>query len=197
MNEKNEEEPIKLAIMGMENAGKTTLLNILTQAIEETPKSPPSMNPTKGVERNNFTLFQKKAVVWDFGGQDQFRFFLPDFCKGALGCLVVFDLTRYTTFEKIEDWIRVIEENVKGIPRILVGNKADKTMSRTVNQSVIDAIVAKEEFSAYFETSAKTGQNILEPFAMLTLIILKRLETLSLDVEKCADIPLNQPSNKK
>ena len=72
-NSNNEEKPIKIAVMGMENAGKTTMLNLLTQETDVVSKSPPSMNPTKGVERNPFDLFNKKAVVWDFGGQEIYR----------------------------------------------------------------------------------------------------------------------------
>ncbi|MFX1419671.1 MAG: ADP-ribosylation factor-like protein [Promethearchaeota archaeon] len=69
----NEDLPLKIIIMGMENAGKTTILNILTQESEEAPTKPPIMNPTKGVERNPITLFGKKTVVWDFGGQETYR----------------------------------------------------------------------------------------------------------------------------
>jgi len=69
----NEEGPIKIVVMGMENAGKTTILNILTQESHKVPTQPPLMNPTKGVERNSFTLFGKKTVIWDFGGQETYR----------------------------------------------------------------------------------------------------------------------------
>ncbi|MFW9826286.1 MAG: ADP-ribosylation factor-like protein [Candidatus Thorarchaeota archaeon] len=66
-------EEIKIIIMGMENAGKTTILNIISQETEKILTTPPSMNPTKGVERNHLTLFQKKTIVWDFGGQEMYR----------------------------------------------------------------------------------------------------------------------------
>ena len=68
---KNQEEMIKMVIMGMENAGKSTIVNILTQATGKTPTNPPDMYPTKGVERR--TLFQKNIVIWDFGGQNLYR----------------------------------------------------------------------------------------------------------------------------
>jgi len=69
----NEEQPIKLVIMGMENAGKTTILDALTGKIKETPNKPPSMNPTKGVERSTILFFQKETMVWDLGGQETYR----------------------------------------------------------------------------------------------------------------------------
>ena len=72
-NAENEDQPIKLVIMGMENAGKTTILDVLTGRINETPNRPPSMNPTKGIERSTILFFQKETKVWDFGGQETYR----------------------------------------------------------------------------------------------------------------------------
>ncbi|MFW9902658.1 MAG: ADP-ribosylation factor-like protein [Candidatus Thorarchaeota archaeon] len=69
----NEDQPIKLVIMGMENAGKTTILDVLTGKICETPNKCPSMNPTKGIERSTILFFQKETKIWDFGGQETFR----------------------------------------------------------------------------------------------------------------------------
>ena len=69
----NEEKPIKLVIVGMENAGKTTILDVLTDKIKETPHKPPRMNPTKGVERSSILFFQKETKVWDLGGQETYR----------------------------------------------------------------------------------------------------------------------------
>ena len=69
----NEEKPIKLVIIGMENAGKTTILDILTGKINEISDKPPSMNPTIGVERSTILFFEKETKVWDFGGQETYR----------------------------------------------------------------------------------------------------------------------------
>ena len=46
-NTKNQEKPIKIVIMGMENAGKTTVVDILTKATGYAPDYPPDMYPTK------------------------------------------------------------------------------------------------------------------------------------------------------
>ncbi|MFX0082790.1 MAG: ADP-ribosylation factor-like protein [Candidatus Hodarchaeota archaeon] len=73
VNAENEEKPIKLVIMGMENAGKTTILDVLMGKINEAPNRPPSMNPTKGIERSTFLFFEKETKIWDFGGQELYR----------------------------------------------------------------------------------------------------------------------------
>ncbi len=73
INKENEEQPIKLVIIGMENAGKTTILDVLTGKINQETNKPPSMNPTKGVDRSVVLFFEKETKVWDFGGQESFR----------------------------------------------------------------------------------------------------------------------------
>jgi len=72
-NAKNQENQIKIVIMGMENAGKTTIVNVLTKETDKNPNSPPDMTPTRAVKRNLISLFQTNTVVWDFGGQEIYR----------------------------------------------------------------------------------------------------------------------------
>jgi GTPase SAR1 family protein len=73
INMENEEQTIKLVIMGMENAGKTTILDVLRGKISETSNRSPSMIPTKGIERSTILFFEKETKVWDFGGQESYR----------------------------------------------------------------------------------------------------------------------------
>jgi len=68
---KNQEHQKKIVIIGLENAGKTTIVDLLKQETEVTLRKPPDMNPTKGVERRS--LFQEKIIVWDLGGQEIYR----------------------------------------------------------------------------------------------------------------------------
>ncbi|MHA1915589.1 MAG: ADP-ribosylation factor-like protein [Promethearchaeota archaeon] len=61
----------KLVILGLENAGKTTIVDLLKQKTDLTLHKPPDMHPTKGVQRSS--LFQGKIMVWDLGGQEIYR----------------------------------------------------------------------------------------------------------------------------
>lgn len=70
-NEINQERRIKVVIMGLENAGKTTIVDVLTQKIQKTPLTPPDMHATKNIERR--IISEKNIVVWDFGGQELYR----------------------------------------------------------------------------------------------------------------------------
>lgn len=68
---RNQEQQIKLVILGLENAGKTSIMDLLKQKTELTLRKPPDMYPTKGVERRS--LFQGNIMVWDLGGQEVYR----------------------------------------------------------------------------------------------------------------------------
>src|SRR6056297_1313753 len=60
---------IKLPVLGIDNAGKTSLITTLQREFEELTK----MKPTRKIERTKLQFFDKKLVVWDFGGQKKYR----------------------------------------------------------------------------------------------------------------------------
>jgi Ras-related protein Rab-1A len=66
-----------------------------------------------------------RLQLWDFAGEERFRFLLGDYCKGASGAFVCYDITDYATFEGIPEWLRIIRTNAGMVPIILVGNKYD------------------------------------------------------------------------
>lgn len=66
-----------------------------------------------------------RLQLWDFAGEERFRFLLGDYCKGASGAFINYDITDYTTFEQVPEWINIIRKNAGNIPIFLVGNKYD------------------------------------------------------------------------
>ncbi|MHA1521479.1 MAG: Rab family GTPase [Promethearchaeota archaeon] len=66
-----------------------------------------------------------RLQLWDFAGEERFRFLLGDYCRGASGAFICYDLTDYSTFEQIPEWLRIIRQNAGMVPIILVGNKYD------------------------------------------------------------------------
>jgi GTPase SAR1 family protein len=67
----DQDQPQKIVLIGMENAGKTTIVNLLEQKGTESPHNPPNMIPTRGVKKSS--LFQDTVMAWDFGGQETYR----------------------------------------------------------------------------------------------------------------------------
>jgi small GTP-binding protein len=66
-----------------------------------------------------------KMQLWDFAGEERFRFVLGDYCKGASGAIVCYDITDYATFQQIPEWLKIIRSTAGMIPMVLVGTKYD------------------------------------------------------------------------
>ena len=63
------ENYIKIPLLGLDNAGKTSLLHVLKREFAQLKM----VTPTKGIERVNCKYFNKNIICWDFGGQKKYR----------------------------------------------------------------------------------------------------------------------------
>ncbi|KAF2600605.1 hypothetical protein F2Q68_00007801 [Brassica cretica] len=74
-----------------------------------------------------------KLQIWDTAGQERFRTITTAYYRGAMGILLVYDVTDETSFNNIRNWIRNIEQHASdNVNKILVGNKADMDESKRV-----------------------------------------------------------------
>ncbi|MFX0201416.1 MAG: GTP-binding protein [Candidatus Hodarchaeota archaeon] len=122
---------------------------------------------------------QAKFQIWDLAGQPRFEMVRGLYYKGAVGGMLVFDVTRPSSFENSTAWIREVwENNGKGkIPLVLLGNKVDLRdqvpISTRPEQGEkfareLSRITSNGGFSIpYYETSAKSGKNVDQAFLAL------------------------------
>lgn len=163
----------KLIAAGDGGVGKTTLLHkyISDKFITDT-KMTIGVDIMKKVIRlgDEVTI---SLQLWDFGGQERFRFLLDSFVAGAHGVLLLFDLTSMTTFNHLKEWVDIVSKNYKEIPIILIGAKAD--LEERISVSDEYALEAVEEFGfkKYIKVSAKTGLNVEQTFQDIVLEMLK------------------------
>lgn len=118
----------------------------------------------------DINLGQDEVVlsIWKIAGHDRFKFFRSDFYKGAIGAMIVFDLTQYSTFNpSVVNWIREVWLVTGRIPIILVGNKSELNNKRKIHSNEAKAYADKIPCN-YIETSAQNGKNIKECFLILT-----------------------------
>ena len=96
------------------------------------------------------------------------------YCKGALGCILAFDLTRPPTFFHLDDWLTLVRDNTANIPILLVGTKLDAAPSKLPEAQ---EYAENHALSGYLETSSKDGINITEAFYLISNMMWNRLTT--------------------
>ena len=113
-----------------------------------------------------------KLQIWDTAGQDRFRTITKTYYRGSHGVILAYDVGDMKSYDNVKNWIKQIEQNAKSsICKVLVGNKCDRP-DRVLKEEDGKKL-AEECMMPYYETSAKTGENINEVFTYLTTQILK------------------------
>ncbi|OWM89314.1 hypothetical protein CDL15_Pgr024059 [Punica granatum] len=154
-----------------------------------------------------------KLQIWDTAGQERFRTITTDFvlsnwpeiCLGwntssagvsrRVHANSNEDTMRPAVLPSsdVRNWIRNIEQHASdNVNKILVGNKADMESKRVVPASRGQAL-ADEYGIKFFETSAKTNQNIEEAFFSIAKDIKQRLANSDSKAQPTA-IKINQPA---
>ena len=109
-----------------------------------------------------------KAQIWDSAGQERYKAIVAGHYRRAAGALIVYDVTKKSTFEHITNWLKNINEMAeKNCITYLIGNKIDLLDSNNNSRevSVEEAQkYAKENGLKYYETSALTSVRINDCF---------------------------------
>jgi small GTP-binding protein len=169
----------KLPIFGDAGVGKTTLTHRYLHGLFKQ-----SYHGTIGVD-----FFLKKLElngknislqIWDFAGEEKFRFLLPGIINGANGTIFMFDITRYVTFENLSNWLSVFktanENHNQTVPALLVGSKTDLEGIRTVPSKEAKSFAQDNNLSGYIECSSKNGENVEELFRKITKIMMENIK---------------------
>uniref|UniRef100_A0A286Y0B2 small monomeric GTPase n=2 Tax=Boreoeutheria TaxID=1437010 RepID=A0A286Y0B2_CAVPO len=115
-----------------------------------------------------------KLQIWDTAGQERFHTITTSYYRGAMGIMLVYDITNGKSFENISKWLRNIDEHAnEDVERMLLGNKCDMDDKRVVPKGKGEQI-AKEHGIRFFETSAKANINIEKAFLTLAEDILRK-----------------------
>ena len=149
----------KVLTAGEGGVGKTTLLRRYIEGhfIADTKL-------TVGVE-----FFAKELTVdetlctlqlWDFGGQERFRFMLRNYVRGAKGALLMFDLTRIDTLRTITEWVEILRSSVTDLPILFVGTKLDLETEGMIDDDYIEMLREENDLFDFIKISSKTGENV-------------------------------------
>ncbi|KAJ8491809.1 hypothetical protein OPV22_013530 [Ensete ventricosum] len=153
----------KVVLIGDSGVGKSNLLSRFTRN-EFSLES----KSTIGVEfaTRSIRVDDKvvKAQIWDTAGQERYRAITSAYYRGAVGALLVYDVTRHITFENVERWLKELRDHTdSNIVIMLVGNKADLRHLRAVTVDDAKAF-AERENTFFMETSALESMNVDDAF---------------------------------
>ncbi|KUL84782.1 hypothetical protein ZTR_07254 [Talaromyces verruculosus] len=175
-------------------------LDIDGDSITSNPRQLQS-NANGTTEKNGQTQKKMKLSLWDTAGQETYKSVTRSYFRGASGALLVFDITRPSTFASVTGWLQDLRQIAEeGIVVVLVGNKCDLASDekfadgqgqgeegRSKNQRRVTREEAEEwcrqnNVIRYIETSAKSGEGVERAFLEVAERIYRNIEAGKYDL---------------
>lgn len=164
----------KILIIGNSSVGKTSFLfryadDSFTSAFVS----------TVGIDFKVKTVFRRekrmKLQIWDTAGQERYRTITTAYYRGAMGFILMYDVTNEESFNSVQDWVTQIKTySWDNAQVILVGNKSDMEAERVVTYDRGKQL-ADQLGLEFFETSAKENINVKNVFERLVDIICDKM----------------------
>ncbi|THU51311.1 hypothetical protein C4D60_Mb06t29690 [Musa balbisiana] len=108
-----------------------------------------------------------KSQIWDTAGQERYRAITSAYYRGALGAILVYDVTKPITFENVSRWLKELRDHADpNIVIMLIGNKTDLKQLRAVASEDAQSYAETEGLS-YIETSALEATNVEQAFQLI------------------------------
>ncbi len=165
----------KIVFFGDGGVGKTTLINRFLTGVFRSD-SQITIGVDFHVKKVDINGNRVSLQIWDFAGEDRFRFLMPSYVVGASGGIFMFDITRYTSLKNFDDWIEIFKKGYKGdnhqMPVLMVGSKLDLEYKRAVSRDEAFELAKKNNLFGYLECSAKSGENVEDIFQEISRLMM-------------------------
>ncbi|GKV28372.1 hypothetical protein SLEP1_g37440 [Rubroshorea leprosula] len=175
----------KIVLIGDSGVGKSNILSRFTRnefCLES--------KSTIGVEFATRTLQVEgktvKAQIWDTAGQERYRAITSAYYRGAVGALLVYDITKRQTFDNVQRWLRELRDHAdSNIVIMMAGNKSDLNHLRAVATDDAQMLAERESLS-FLEISALEAFNIEKAFQTILLDIYHIIRKKALATQEAA-----------
>ncbi|XP_072226801.1 ras-related protein Rab-25-like [Leuresthes tenuis] len=182
----------KVVLIGESGVGKSNLLSRFTKN-EFNHDSRTTIGvefSTRTVQLDNFTI---KAQIWDTAGLERYRAITSAYYRGAVGALLVFDISKHLTYESAERWLKELYDHADPhMVVMLVGNKSDLESLRTVPTDEARAFADKKGLM-YMETSALDSTNVEAAFNEVLMAIHRKVASREVTRGSISAVTLSSP----
>ncbi|CAO3696992.1 unnamed protein product [Rhizopus stolonifer] len=165
----------KIIIIGDSGVGKSNLLLRYTSNgfLQDSRSTIGVEFATKTLKIDNNVI---KAQLWDTSGQERYKAITSAFYRGAVGALLVYDITRKSSFDHISQWLEELREYTEdNIPLLMVGNKLDLADKGRAVSTEEAKEYALDSNMLFFEASAYDATNVNSAFESMFNQIHKEL----------------------
>jgi DnaJ family protein C protein 27 len=169
-------ERIKIISMGTGATGKSCLIKRYCED-RFVSKYIATIGVDYGVKPVKIDGAEVRVNFWDLSGHPEFFEIRNEFYKDAQGCVLVYDVSARETFEECDAWLAECAKfgaNPREMPIALCANKCDK--KRLVSEEEGRNFAASRGLH-YFDTSAATGQNVIEMFEYLFQLVYRKIKS--------------------
>eukprot|EP00750_Incisomonas_marina_P016889 INCI19632.2.p1 GENE.INCI19632.2~~INCI19632.2.p1 ORF type:complete len:211 (-),score=45.04 INCI19632.2:153-785(-) len=172
----------KVVLIGDSGVGKSNLLSRFTRdEFNFDSKSTIGVEfATKSIQTEGKVL---KAQIWDTAGQERYRAITSAYYRGAVGALLVFDISKRTTFENVDRWLKELRAHADAnIVVMLIGNKCDLADLREVKTEEATAFATSQGL-AFEETSALDATGVDKSFRIILTEIYRLMSRKTIQPE--------------
>ncbi|CAF3651132.1 unnamed protein product, partial [Fusarium graminearum] len=183
-----------VVLIGDSGVGKSNLLSRFTRnEFNLDSKSTIGVEfATRSIQVDSKTI---KAQIWDTAGQERYRAITSAYYRGAVGALLVYDISKHQTYENVTRWLKELRDHADAnIVIMLVGNKSDLRHLRAVPTEEAKSF-ASENHLSFIETSALDASNVELAFQNILTEIYRIVSSKALDSGDSAQATIGAGTN--
>ncbi|RAL66356.1 hypothetical protein DID88_006025 [Monilinia fructigena] len=184
----------KVVLIGDSGVGKSNLLSRFTRnEFNLDSKSTIGVEfATRSIQVDAKTI---KAQIWDTAGQERYRAITSAYYRGAVGALLVYDISKHQTYENVTRWLKELRDHAdSNIVIMLVGNKSDLKHLRAVPTEEAKQFASENNLS-FIETSALDASNVELAFQNILTEIYRIVSQKALDNGDSAQATIGSGTN--